>query len=153
MDRDHERKEGERRKQDVLHTLAVRRESYVNRGRRVLLEKLLAVGTATADDVRRAVELPVNIDPRCLGSVPGPLARAGIIRRIDYEKSDRRERHASIIAVWELLDADAARDWLARHPDQLDDLGPDAAGSPVTAPINPNNGTGPALAMPSLFSE
>lgn len=150
MDRNHERREGERRKQDVLQTLAARRETYVNRGRRVLLERLLTHGLATADDVRRAVELPDKIDPRCLGSVPGPLARAAIIRCMGYERSDRRERHASIIAVWELLDADAARDWLARHPDQFDDLGPDAAGSPVIASINPNNGTGSAAAQPSL---
>jgi hypothetical protein len=50
----------------------------------------------------------------------------------------------------DVLQTLAARDWLARHPDQPDQ-GPDAAGSPVTAPINPNNGTGPAVAQPSLF--
>jgi hypothetical protein len=148
---DRERNEGERRKQDILQTLTARRETYVNRGRRVLLARLLSHGLATADDVRRAVELPDKIDPRCLGSVPGPLARAGIIRIAGYEKSDRKERHASIIGVWELLDADAARDWLARHPDLPDDLGPDAAGSPVFAPIPPTNCTGPAVAQPSLF--
>ena len=151
MDRNHERNEGERRKQDVLQTLAARRETYVNRGRRVLLARLLSHGLATADDVRRAVELPANIDPRCLGSIPGPLARAGIIRCIGYEKSDRRERHASIIGVWEILNAAAAREWLARHPDQPDNLGPDALGLPVVSPINPNNGTGPAVAQPSPF--
>jgi hypothetical protein len=151
MNRIHERNEGERRKQDVLRTLAARREIYVHRGRRVLLARLLSHGLATADDVRRAVELPDKFDPRCLGSVPGPLARAGIIRRVAYERSDRRERHASIITVWELLDADAARDWLARHPDLPDDLGPDAAGSPVAAPTNPNNGTGSAAVQSSLF--
>ena len=151
MDRNHERNEGERRKQDVLQTLAARRETYVNRGRRVLLARLLSHGLATADDVRRAVELPAKIDPRCLGSIPGPLARAGIIRCIGYEKSDRRERHASIIGVWEILNAAAAREWLARHPDQPDNLGPDALGLPVVSPINPNNGTGPAVAQPSPF--
>ena len=151
MDRNHERNEGERRKQDVLQTLAARRETYVNRGRRVLLARLLSHGLATADDVRRAVELPANIDPRCLGSIPGPLARAGIIRCIGYEKSDRRERHASIIGVWEILNAAAARDWLARHPDLPDDLGPDALGSPVISPIQPNNETNSAVAQPSLF--
>ena len=153
MDRNHERGEGERRKQDILQTLAARRESYVNRGRRILLARLLSHGLATADDVRRAVELPAKIDPRCLGSVPGPLARAGIVRRAGFIASDRKERHASTLSVWELADADAARDWLARHPDQPDDLGPDAAGSPVLDPIKPN-GKGPAVAtQPSLFSE
>jgi hypothetical protein len=71
MNRELERKEGELLKQDIQQTLAARRESYVNRGRRVLLKRLLSHGMATADDVRRAVELPAHIDPRCLGSVPG----------------------------------------------------------------------------------
>ena len=150
MDRTNERNEGERRKQDILQTLAARREAYVNRGRRVLLARLLAHGQATADDVRRAVVLPDKIDPRCLGSVPGHLARAGIIRRVGFVPSDRKERHASTLSVWELLDADAARAWLAAHPDQPDD-GPDTAGSPAIAPINPTNGTGSAAAQPSLF--
>jgi hypothetical protein len=152
MDRHHERAEGERRKQDILQTLAARRECYVNRGRRVLLETLLAVGSASADDVRRAVALPDQIDPRCLGSVPGPLARAGIIRCTGYERSDRKERHASIIAVWELLNSNAAREWLARHPDHPDDdTGPDVAGSPIIPLIPSPNGTGSAVAQPSLF--
>ena len=150
MDRNHERKEGERRKQDVLQTLAARRESIVNRARRKLLERLLASGKATADDVYRSMTLPAGIDPRCLGSVPGPVARAGIIRCIGYGKSDRRERHASILSVWALLDESAARDWLARHPDQPDH-GPDLAGSPVLRPIQPNKGTSSAAAQPSLF--
>ena len=151
MDRDHKRGEGARRKQDVLQTLAARRESIVNRGRRGLLARLLSHGIATADDVRRAVELPVKVDPRCLGSVPGSLARAGIIRCAGYEKSDRRERHASIIAVWELTDTAAALAWLARHPDHPDDTGPDAAGSPVINPTKPKD-KGPAVAtQPSLF--
>ena len=149
MERDLERPEGERRKQSILLALAARRETYVSRGRRALLARLLSHGTATADDVRRAVGLPTGVDARCLGSVPGPLARAGLIRLAGYEKSARRERHASIIAVWEMLDAAAAREWLARHPD-VPDPGPDDDGSP--APINPNNGKSPAVAtQPSLF--
>lgn len=150
MDCDHEREEGEHRKQDILQKLAAQRETYVNRGRRVLLERLLSHGLATADDVRGAVNLPGNIDPRCLGPVPGLFALADIIRCIGYERSDRPERHASIIAVWELLDEAAARDWLTAHPDQLDQ-GPDATGSLITNPIQPNNGTGSAAAQPSLF--
>ena len=152
MDRTHDRAEGERRKLDVLATLDARRDVLVTRARRALLSHLLSHGMATADDVYRSMALPVGIDPRCLGSVPGSLARAGIIRRIGYIASDRRERHASVLSVWELRDAAAAREWLARHPDLPDDLGPDALGSPVVSPIHPNNGTGPAVAtQPSLF--
>ena len=113
------RTEGERRKANQLDNLEAHREVYVNRGRRALLEKCLRDGFATADDVR-AVELPEGMDPRCFGAVPGTLARAGIIRRADFGKSNRRQRNASYISIWELCDAGAARDWLRRLPDMPD---------------------------------
>ena len=150
-DRTHDRAEGEQLKLDIQTTLAARRDALVTRARRILLSRLLSHGMATADDVYRSMTLPVGIDPRCLGAVPGHLARAGIIRRVGYIGSDRRERHASVLSVWEILNAAAAREWLARHPDQPDNLGPDALGLPVVSPINPNNGTGPAVAQPGPF--
>ncbi len=55
--------EGERRKRDALAMLDARRQVYVNRGRRALLRRLLDAGSATADDVRAAVELPAGIGP------------------------------------------------------------------------------------------
>ncbi|MCQ8205440.1 hypothetical protein NP569_24435, partial [Vibrio parahaemolyticus] len=55
---------------------------------------LLAAGTATADDVRDAVELPPGVDPRCLGAVPGELADAGIIRATGYVRTTRPAAHA-----------------------------------------------------------
>jgi len=109
--------EGERRKLSAHALLAARRAVYLRRGQRALLLRLLDAGTATADDVRAAVELPADIDPRCLGAVPGALARAGLVRRIDYAPSHRPERYASIVAVWQLADHAAALDWLAAHPD------------------------------------
>lgn len=117
------RTEGERRKANQLDNLEAHREIYVNRGRRALLEKCLRDGFATADDVR-AVELPEGMDPRCFGSVPRMLARAGIIARADFSKSARPERHASYIALWELRDAEAAREWLRHHPDIPDPAPP-----------------------------
>jgi hypothetical protein len=116
------RAEGERRKAHQLDNLEAHREVYVHRGRRALIEKCLRDGIATADDVR-TVELPEGMDPRCFGAVPGPLARAGIIRRADFGKSNRRQRNASYISIWELCDAEAARDWLRRHP-EMPDPGP-----------------------------
>lgn len=114
------RAEGERRR-DAAHALLVaRRECIVRRGRRALLLALINRGTATADDVRSAVRLPPEIGPRCLGAVPGELARAGLIRRIGYTPSTRPTAHARPTAVWELLDADGARLWLSRHPDLPD---------------------------------
>ncbi len=110
--------EGERRKADVLAALAEQREVDIRRGRRVMLKKMLGGdGRATADDVCAAVELPVGIDPRCLGSVPGRLAYDRIIAPAGFVRSARPERHASYIQVWELVDREVAGKWLADHPD------------------------------------
>ncbi len=119
--------EGERRKTDAHTLLEARRQVFVNRGRRALLKSLLLIDTATADDVRLAVDLPPDIDPKCFGAVPGPLARARIIRRVGYERTGRATGHARILTVWELADRTAAIHWLIAHPDvpdPADDAGP-----------------------------
>jgi hypothetical protein len=109
--------EGGRRRDEALRLLRDRRAVYIRRGQRALLLALLDGGTATADAVRAAVELPPDIDPRCLGAVPHALAEAGIVARSGYAPSARPERHASILAVWALADRDAALRWLADHPE------------------------------------
>lgn len=111
------RDEGEAKKQDRLALLRERRAGYVRCGQRALLTCLLDKTTATADDVRQAVDLPSHVDARCLGAVPGPLAKAGIIRSLGYTKSLRPERHASPILVWMLADRAAALGWLVANPD------------------------------------
>jgi hypothetical protein len=113
------RAEGERRKHAALDTLAARREALVLRGRRALL-RLLDHPTATADAVRAAVQLPSGISPRLFGAVPGPLAAAGIIRAVGYAATARAVAHVRPLTVWALVDADAARRWLAAHPDTTD---------------------------------
>ncbi|MBI2433924.1 MAG: hypothetical protein HYV26_13740 [Candidatus Hydrogenedentes bacterium] len=92
------------------------RESHLLRARRALLEYALVHGTVTADHVRAAVKLPQGFNPKVFGPVPSPLARAGIIRRACYANSQRVERHAAPISVWELRDRNAALEWLERHP-------------------------------------
>ncbi len=108
--------EGEARKLDALRLLEVHREVYVQRGRRALLLRLLDVGTATADDVRAAVELPPGLSPKLFGAVPGPLAVAGIIRPAGYVKTRRKEGHARPVLRWQLADRNGALSWLATHP-------------------------------------
>jgi len=114
-----------------------------------MLEALLHNGTATADDVRSAIELPPGIDPRCLGSVPGVLAYAKIIRAAGFVRSARPERHASWLQVWELADrAAAAERWLRDHPDMPD---PDeregaAVSQRVLFPTNTTNEPTPMVA-------
>jgi hypothetical protein len=108
---------GERLKTDALDLLEVQREVYVRRGRRALLEVLLRCGTATADNVREVVKLPSRINPKCFGSVPGLLAKLGIIRQAGFSKTCRAAGHSRPVAVWELVDRDAALMWLSDHPD------------------------------------
>ena len=81
---------------------------------------LLATGEATADAVRNVVKLPPGIDPKLFGSVPGALARGGIIRKAGFTESDRPQAHRRPILVWQLADPAAARRWLATHPDRQD---------------------------------
>ena len=141
--------EGERLKADALALLEARRQVYVHRGRRALLAAMLAGdGTATADDVRFAVELPPGLDPRCLGSVPGRLAYDGVIDPAGFVRSTRRERHASWLQVWALADRVAAVRWLADYPD-LPDPGDNNQGDGKQAflfPLNPTNEPGAAVA-------
>ena len=119
--------EGERLKQEALANLTARRAATVRQGQRGMLFKLLADGECTADDVRDSIDIPQGLNPTCLGAVPGPLARAGIIESMGYEKSCRPEAHARIISRWGLRDSAKARLWLAENPPMknpaLDDTG------------------------------
>ena len=115
---------GEARKQERLKLLAERRANYVRQARRALLQRILERGTATADDVAAAITLPPDIDGRCLGAVPGAMANSGMIRLRGYTKSIRPERHASVVAEWELIDRDAAVRWLAANPDVVEPAPP-----------------------------
>ncbi len=134
--------EGEQLKADAIALLEARREVFVLRGRRALLAVMLnGDGTGTADDVRAAVELPTDLDPRCLGPVPGRLAYDKNIRSAGFVRSTRPEGHARWIQVWALADRQAALRWLTNHPD-LPDPGTDDQGNGTQAflfPIQPTN--------------
>ena len=129
-------REGERRKDAVHALLEARRDVSI---RRALLMHLLDAGTATADNVAdRLGPTPDGIDPRFLGTVPGLLARAGIIRPASIAKSARPSRHASLLTVWELADRAAALAWLSQNPDLPDpENEDDGEGVPCLAPLTP----------------
>lgn len=113
--------DGERRKGDAHRLLEMRRQLYICRGRRALLKVMLAGnGTASADDVRDAVDLPADLDARCLGVVPSRLAYDGLIEPVGFTRSKRPERHAGWLQVWRLVDRAAAERWLQDHPDGPD---------------------------------
>jgi len=125
--------EGEGRREEQLNLLRDRRAVFVRRGQRALLQRLLEVDQATADDVRDAVDLPPGIAPVLFGAVPTPLARTGIIERVGYVQTVRPDAHARPVSLWRLRDHDAAARWLAAHP-ELDDH----AGEPQPAPRAPH---------------
>jgi hypothetical protein len=145
-------REGERRKDAAHALLEARRDVFIRRARRALLTHLLEADTATADDVAdRLGPQPDGIDPRFLGTVPGPLARAGIIRPASVTKSARPSRHASLLTVWELADRAAALAWLDRNPDLPDPENEDDGEGltcPAPLPPSPSNLT---AAQPLLF--
>ena len=138
---------GEGRRDEALATLAEKRELYVLRGRRALLAALLAHGTATADDVRAAVELPPGIDPKCFGAVATPLAKAGIIEREGFAQTSRPTAHARPVSIWKLADHGKAERWLLDNPDRGDDDhdGEQGLSFPVY-PKSPNNEPGATAA-------
>ena len=137
-DRKAEQQEGERRKDAAHSLLEARREVYIRRARRALLLRLLEAGTATADDVAEVSgPAPEGIDGRFLGTVPGLLARAKIIRRAGYVASSRPSRHASILSIWRLDDRAGALAWLARNPDLPAPEPGDDAGAPSPTPSKP----------------
>lgn len=118
--------EGERRRDAAFDLLRERRAVYVRRAQRALLLAALDGGTANADDVAAAVDLPPDIDGRLLGAAPGALVHAGLLDLRGYVRSSRPTRNASVIAVWGLTDRDAAALWLAENHD-LPDLDADGA--------------------------
>ena len=94
------RDEGERRKADALTLLETRRQAFVRGARRAFLARLLAAGSATADDVRESVELPPGIDPNLFGCVPSVFARLQVVRFVGFDVSRRPARHAGLNRRW-----------------------------------------------------
>jgi hypothetical protein len=107
-------------KADALALLVNHRQAVIRRAQRALLTVLIETGSATADDVRALVELPVGVGPKCFGAAPGRLARAKIIRPAGFTKTARPVGHARPVTVWELADRDRALRWLRDHPDLPD---------------------------------
>ena len=112
--------DGARRRDDAFALLETRRKMVLLRARRALLTVLLEKGEASADHVRHAITLPDGVDPKCLGAVPSPLARAGIIRASGFVRTARAVAHVRPLTRWVLSDPVAARRWLAEHPDTPD---------------------------------
>jgi hypothetical protein len=128
-DRHQGKAEGEARKGAALDLLTARREVYVLRGRRALLTRLLMEGSATADDVRGAVKLPTELNPKLFGAVPTALVKMGIIAADGFTNSIRPEAHARPVQRWRLIDRQAATAWMHRYPNLPDPAPAEAEGT------------------------
>ena len=134
------RYEGERLKQGALDALESCRQAILVKGRRALLRRLLASPTATADDIRKAVDLPEGMDPRVFGDVPAPCAAGDHPGDRQFCSIGSARPPCGWLRVWELADRAAAIAWLATHPEApapgpggqlpLFDADPAAAGGP-----------------------
>jgi hypothetical protein len=109
--------DGETRKRDAHQLLRDRRTALVRLAQRALVCRVLDAGVGNADHIREAVELPDGINPNVFGSVPGELSRAGIIGAAGFCKSRRPEANSNLLRSWQLLDRQAAIDWLKVHPE------------------------------------
>jgi hypothetical protein len=109
--------DGEARKRAAHRLLEAHRERLILRARRALLIHLLAHDTGSIDDVRGAVPVPAGLNPKLFGTVPGPLALAGIIRAAGSRKTGRAVGHARPVTVWQIADRAAALAWLREHPE------------------------------------
>lgn len=110
------REEGERRRDSAFRKLEAHRDHLIRAGRRAMLLAALANGRTSIEDARAVVPVPPMVDPKFFGSVPGPLAEAGILKRIGYRPTTRAEGHARPVSLWELADAAKAVKWLADNP-------------------------------------
>jgi len=107
-------KRGEKHKSDGMQAAATAPKNNapdkVRQGRIRFLEALLRSddGIATVEDGDDDLNDELADGGKWRGSIPSPLARAGIIKRRSYRKSRRPSRHATPVSVWQLIDRDAA---------------------------------------------
>ena len=85
--------------------------------RRRFIDRLLADGFASIDDVASLIEVPHDCDARFLGAVATPFVRKKIIVEDYMVRSTRPKIHARRIVCWRLIDAAAARAWLDTNPE------------------------------------
>ena len=82
----------------------------------VMLEAALADAErqANIDVVRDRVICPPECDPRQFGGVITQMRANGLIKKMDHVNSKRRIAHGRDVAVWEIVDIEAARNRVMR---------------------------------------
>ena len=110
---------GHAAKDEGMTRAALSKAQRIESHRRALLDTLLASPdrTATIDDATPDDELGAEYADggKWRGTVTRSLASDGYIERVGFADSRRASRHAGPVGVWRLIDAAAARRYLAMH--------------------------------------
>lgn len=88
-------------KEEALALAEQTRRALLERMRVAFLKRLES-GPCSVSDCRDDIELPDDIDMRCLGAVHVPLLRDKRIEFVEYRKSNRPDCHKRPVAVWRL---------------------------------------------------
>lgn len=80
--------------------------------------------TATTDDAADDLAATFTDGGKWRGSIPGALAREGLVVRVGMVRSGRPSRHRGYVTLWKAADLSGIefrrgelRQWLAEHPD------------------------------------
>ena len=88
---------------------------YLMLARRLFLERLLQDGQATCE-MQEILPRPEGVSPQTLGSIPRPLAAAGLISPMGASRANRAARHGGLSTVWRLADRRGAERYLNTIP-------------------------------------
>lgn len=94
-----------------------RRDCWLRRAKRLFLSLLIEGVAVSTDDVRQQIPLPDGISPCLVGDIPAEFHRDGLIERAGDFRTERPIAHRRYLSLRRIKDIDAARDWLASHPD------------------------------------
>ena len=101
---------------EVLRDAGIARASYAKQDRIIRLElrfldALTKAGSGTLDLAEDDLQQPCHDGGKLRGSIPMRLARDGLIVATGYKKSTRRARHAGLLTIWAIRDADDPEIW------------------------------------------
>jgi hypothetical protein len=91
------------------------RAALILQSRLALLRHLLVHGTGTMDDVRAVMTVPPGVSPTFFGGVPHALVAEEIITRDGYRPTKRPKAKDRPVAVWRLVNRQAAVEWIAEN--------------------------------------
>jgi hypothetical protein len=81
------------------------RRAVIASVQRTMLEILQLRQTASADDIRRIVDIPAGVNPTVIGVAIRQLSEAGLIVPITIVRTARTVGHSHLIRIWRLTES------------------------------------------------